>query len=64
MTKRRREHFHDCEEEERFFPVNRVGHLLIIIGLALAFLSFIFGFWLAIVGAILVVAGFIIIQWC
>ena len=55
-----------CEEEarERFFPVCRLGQILMFAGLALAFLSFVFGFWMALLGAVLVLVGFLVIQSC
>lgn len=55
-----------CEggAREKFYPVCRIGQALIFAGLALAFLSFVFGFWLALLGALLIVVGFLVIMSC
>ncbi len=49
---------------EKLYPVCRVGQVLILVGLALAFLSFIFGFWLAFLGAVLILIGYLVIVSC
>lgn len=54
----------DINAREKFYPVCRIGQILIFVGLGLAFLSFIFGFWLALLGAALVLIGFLVIQCC
>lgn len=46
--------------QERYYPANRLGLGLIVAGLALAFLSFLFGFMLAILGAALILLGYLI----
>ena len=55
-----------CEEEarERFFPVCHVGRILMLIGLGMAFFSFVFGFWMALLGAGLILTGFLVAQCC
>ncbi len=65
MTNRR----NDCAPTgeapiEKLYPVCRIGQTLILIGLALAFLSFVFGFWLAVLGAIFVLIGYLVITSC
>ena len=49
--------------QEKMFPICRIGQLLIFIGLGLGFLSFVFGFWLALLGAVLVLIGFCVVQY-
>ena len=48
---------------EKWFPVCKIGQLLIFVGVGLGFLSFVFGFWLAFLGAILVLIGFCVVQY-
>jgi len=62
----KRHHRACCEEQtrERFFPVSKIGRLLVCIGLGLAFFSFVFGFWMALLGCTLVLVGFLVIQNC
>ena len=48
---------------EKLFPICRIGQALILIGIGLGFLSFVFGFWLALLGAILVLTGFCVVQY-
>jgi len=62
----RRDNCAPCEvgAREKLYPVCRIGQILIFVGLALAFLSFVFGFWLAFLGAILILIGYLVIQGC
>jgi|GEM_PF-3386490 hypothetical protein len=62
----RRQSCAPCDEgaREGFYPVCKVGQMLMFIGLGMAFLSFVLGFWLAFVGAILVLIGYLVIQCC
>lgn len=48
--------------EEKLYPASRLGIGLIVAGLALAFLSFVFGFLLALLGAALIVLGYFICR--
>ena len=48
---------------EKLFPICRIGQMLIFIGIGLGFLSFVFGFWLALLGAVLVLIGFCVVQY-
>lgn len=54
----------DIGAQERLYPICRVGQILVFIGLGMAFLSFVFGFWMAFLGAILVLVGYLVIQNC
>lgn len=65
MTNRRRS-ADPCKmpAHEKFFPVCGVGLILIFAGLAMAFLSFVFGFWMAFLGAVLVLIGYLVVQSC
>ena len=45
--------------EERLYPANRLGIVLIVAGVALAFLS---GFLFAVLGAALIVLGYLICR--
>lgn len=55
-----------CEvgARERLYPICKVGQVLVFIGLGMAFLSFVFGFWMAFLGAAFVLIGFLVIQNC
>ena len=59
---------HGCEPcqggpvEEKLYPASRLGIVLIVVGVALAFLSFVCGVWLALLGAALVVVGYLICR--
>ena len=48
--------------EEKLYPANRLGIVLIIAGVALAFLSFVCGFLFAVLGAALIVLGYLICR--
>ncbi len=54
----------DVPAHEKLYPVCRVGQVLIFVGLGMVFLSFVFGFWLALLGVALVLIGFLVIQSC
>jgi len=56
----------ECDQgtREKLYPVSRIGQLLIFVGVGLAFLSFVFGFWLAFLGAVLALVGFLVIMNC
>ncbi len=54
----------DVPAQEKLYPVSKIGQILIFVGLALVFLSFVFGFWMAFLGAILVLIGYLVIQNC
>lgn len=62
----RRSHNASCHDgvQEKLFPICRIGQILIFIGIGLGFLSLVFGFWLALLGAILVLIGFFVVQFC
>jgi hypothetical protein len=53
-----------CQQgaQEKFFPVCKIGQILIFVGLGLAFLSFIFGFGMAFLGAILILVGYVVVR--
>ena len=62
-----RRHPHEiCEAEarERFFPICSIGRILMFAGLGMAFFSFVFGFWMALLGAGLILIGFLVVQCC
>ena len=48
--------------EEKLYPANRLGIVLIVAGVALAFLSFVCGFLFAVLGAALIVLGYLICR--
>ena len=54
----------DRTAQEKMYPVCKAGQTIIFIGLGMAFMSLIFGFWLALLGAMLVLIGFWVIQQC
>ena len=54
----------DKGAREKLYPICRIGQMLIFIGVGMAFLSFVFGFWLAFLGAILALIGFLVIMNC
>ena len=62
----KRDHKIPCPDgvHVKMFPICRIGQLLMFIGVGFGFLSFVFGFWLALLGAILVLIGFCVIQFC
>jgi len=55
-----------CDEspEEKFFPVSRIGLIIFLVGLALVFISLVVGFWLAFLGAVLILIGWLVIANC
>ena len=55
-----------CEEgaQEKLYPACRVGLGLVIAGLVLAFIGVIFSFWLTLLGAALLLAGYLVIRIC
>lgn len=48
--------------QEKRYPVSRLGLILLAVGLALVLLSLIFGFWLAVLGAVLIAVGYIVVM--